>query len=100
VRLYLNVTAGSGTGGLTLQLRGYDKASLDAASPTAYVIFADSAAITATGQYVFEIGPALAASDSHRRGALSSYLPVVYDVNIVHGDGSSYTYSLSSETMA
>lgn len=93
VRLYLNVTAGSGTGGLTLKLRGYDKASGNAA-----VIFQDASAITATGLYVFEIAPSIAASDSHRRAALQAYLPVVWDVQVAHGDSSSYTYSLSAET--
>lgn len=92
-RLYLNVTAASGTGGLTLQLRGYDKESGNAA-----VIFADGSAITATGLYVFELGPAVAAADSHRRAVLNAFLPVVWDVNINHGDGSNYTYSLSAET--
>lgn len=91
-RLYLNVTAASGTGGLTLQLRGYDKVS-----GTAAVIFADASAITATGLYVFEIGPAVGAADTHRRAVLSAFLPVVWDAKVVAGDGSSYTYSLSSE---
>lgn len=92
-RLYLSVTSASGTGGLTLQLRGYDKESGSAA-----VIFADASGITATGLYVFEIGPAVAASDSHRRAVLNAFLPVVWDVNVVHGDSSNYTYSLSAET--
>ena len=92
VRLYLNVTAASGSGGLTLQLRGYEKIT---GNPV--VLFADSAAITATGMYVFEIAPAVGAADSHRRVVLSAYLPLVWDVNIVHGDASNYTYSLSGE---
>lgn len=92
-RLYLNVTAASGTGGLTLQLRGYDKESGSSA-----VIFADPNAITATGLYVFELGPAVGAADAHRRAVLNAFLPVVWDVNIAAGDSSTYTYSLSAET--
>lgn len=92
VRLYLNVTAASGTGGLTLAIRGRDKASSDAAA-----IAKDTTAITATGLYVFELAPGIAAADSQRRLALAALLPVVWDVQIAHGDGSNYTYSLSAE---
>lgn len=92
VRLYLDVTAASGTGGLTVQIRGYDRVSGAAAA-----IAKDTAAITAAGLYVFELAPSIAAADTQRRVALAAYLPVEWDVNVVHGDGSSYTYSLSGE---
>ena len=94
-RLYLNVTNASGTGGLTLQVRGYDKASADA---QAFVIFADTAAITATGQYTFDFAPGITSltGDSRRR-LFSGLLPINWDVNIVHADGSNYTYTLSAD---
>lgn len=92
VRLYLNVTAASGTGGLTLSIRGRDKAS--SAAPA---IAKDAAAITATGLYVFELAPNAAAADTQRHFALSALLPVLWDVQIAHGDASQYTYSLSGE---
>jgi hypothetical protein len=91
-RFYLNVSAASGTGGLTFQLRGYDKES-----GLSVVLFADTAAITATGTYVFEIAPSVGAASSGRRAVLSAFLPVTWDVNIAVGDASSYTYSLSAE---
>ena len=92
-RFYLNVTAASGTGGLTFQLRGWDKAS-----NTSVVLAADTAPITATGLYVFEVAPSIAAASGVRRVAFNAYLPVQWDVNIAVGDASSYTYSLSMET--
>lgn len=92
-RWYLNVTAASGTGGLTWTLRGYDKAS-----GNFVVIAADSAAVVATGTYSFEIGIAPVAPSGNRRVAVSELLPVQWDVLIAAGDASSYTYSLSMET--
>lgn len=91
-RFYLDVTVASGTGGLTFQLRAHDRFS-----GKYVVIFADASAITATGTYVFEFGPSIAAASTGRRGVLDIYLPVEWDVNIAVGDASSYTYSLSVE---
>lgn len=91
-RFYLDVTAVSGTGGLTFQLRGHDRFTGKYS-----VLFADASAITATGTYVFEFGPSVAAASTGRRGVLDIYLPVEWDVNIAVGDASSYTYTLSVE---
>lgn len=91
LRAYLNVTVASGTGGLTLQLRGYDKAS------GASYVLAATAGITATGLYLLEIAPALVAG-SGNRATFNGYLPVQWDLNVAVGDASSYTYSLSVET--
>lgn len=93
LRVYFNVQVVSGTGGLTLQLLGYDKET-----GSSVVLFQDASGITATGIYLFEIAPAIAAGGSNRRGLLEAYLPVVWAINIVHGDGSNYTYSVSAET--
>ena len=92
VRLYLNVTVISGAG-ITLQLRAYDKAS-----NATFVLLNNASAITTTGLYLFELGPNVANSSGNRIAALSVYLPVQWDVNIVHADGASITYSLSVET--
>jgi hypothetical protein len=93
-RAYLAVSAASGTGGLTLQWRGYDKAS----GNTAIIMLAPTA-ITGAGIYVYEL---LAGYSSAVEGdvkhSISRGLPVQWDINIVHGDSSSYTYSLSVET--
>jgi hypothetical protein len=96
LRLYLHVTVASGTGGLTLQVRGYDKAS----GATAILLVA-SAAVIATGMYVYEL---LAGSSSEAVGdvkdAVSRPLPATWDVNIAVGDSSSYTYSLGADLSA
>jgi hypothetical protein len=93
-RAYLNVSAASGSGGLTLQWRGYDRAS----GNTAIILLAP-VAITGAGIYVYEL---LAGYSSAIEGdvkhSVSRGLPVQWDINIVHGDSSSYTYSLSVET--
>jgi hypothetical protein len=93
-RFYLNVTAVSGTGGLTFHLRAYDPAS-----GSTITLASDGSAITATGLYVFEIWPSgTTTAAGNRRLALQLMLPLNYDVNITVGDSSSYTYSLSVET--
>lgn len=92
LRVYLNVQAASGTGGLTLELLAYDKET-----GSSVVLFADGSGITATGIYVFEIAPAIATGGSNRRGILLAYLPVVWSISVAHGDGSNYTYSVSAE---
>jgi hypothetical protein len=90
-RFYLRVSAASGTGGLTLQLRGWDKAS-----GLSVVIAADATPITAVGLYFYEVGPADV--NTNARFTLNSFMPVQWDVNIAVGDATSYTYSLSMET--
>ena len=92
VRLYLNVTAASGTGGLQPQIRGYDKIS-----GSAVAITTGGAAIQATGLYVYELVSSANAAAGAVKESLARFLPVQWDVNVVHGDGSSYTYSLSCE---
>lgn len=92
-RFYLNVSAVSGTGGLTLQIRAYDRAS-----GNSIVLTSNATAITAAGLYCFDVGSLVGGATGNRLVAFQGYLPVQYDVNIVHADGSSYTYSLSMET--
>jgi hypothetical protein len=94
VRLYLNVTAASGAGGLQPILRGYDKVSGNAVA-----LSTGGTAITATGLYVYEFGLNVAAAAGNVKEAVSRFLPVQWDVDVVHGDGSSYTYSLSADVV-
>ncbi len=91
-RFYLNVTQASGTGGLTFTLRGYDLAS-----GLPFIVVADSAPIVATGLYLFEVAPAVATAGGNLRVSFSALLPIAYDVLMVHGDATNYTYSLSAE---
>jgi hypothetical protein len=93
-RAYVNVTAASGTGGLTLQWRGYDRAS----GNTAKILVAPTP-ITGVGIYVYELlSGNLAAVEGDVVHSVSRGLPVQWDINMVHGDSSNYTYSLSVET--
>lgn len=94
IRLYLNVTVASGAGGLQPQIRGYDKVS-----GSAVAISVGGAAIIATGLYVYELMPSPNVAAGAVKESLGRTLPCQWDVNVVHGDGSSYTYSLSCEVL-
>jgi len=94
LRLYLNVTVASGTGGLQPQIRGYDPISGNAVA-----LSTGGTAITATGTFVYEMGLAEATAVGNVKECLSRPLPIIWDVNVVHGDGSSYTYSLAAEVI-
>ena len=92
----LNVTAASGTGGLSVEIRNIDPIS---GSPTA--ILKATAAITATGIVSYAVGPGVtgtqAATSSAGGTVQSSDLPLgrTWSVAVSVGDASSYTYSLS-----
>ena len=94
-RVYLNVSAASGTGGLNVYFRGYDWAS---GNPAALSGGAASA-ITATGVYVFEMMHGDAAAVGAVQDTVGRFLPVDWDVQVTHADGSNYTYSLSAEVI-
>jgi hypothetical protein len=92
LRLYLNVTVASGTGGLQPQIRGYDPVS---GSPVA--LTTGGVAVTATGTYVYELGLAEGTAANNVKECVLRPLPEVWDVNVIAGDASSYTYSLGAE---
>jgi len=90
VQITLNVTAASGTGGLTVIIRGYDPVA-----SSQYTINALPTSITTTGVYVYEIYPGssgAAASAIAQRTA--GILPRTWSVTMSAGDASSYTYSI------
>lgn len=94
VRLYLDVTAVPGAGGLQVVIRGYDQASGNAVE-----LSAGGRPITQTGTYVYEMrrGPV----PEEQAGVIEvtdRMLPASWDVLVKHGETSSYTYSLSAET--
>jgi hypothetical protein len=93
-RVYLNVTAASGTGGLTPQFRGYDRVSASAVA-----LSAGGSAITATGLYVYEMMPNPRTAFGNVKESVGCFLPYVWDFQITVGDSSSYTYSVSCEVM-
>jgi hypothetical protein len=92
VRLYLNVTVATGTGGLQPQIRGYD-----AISGNAVALTTGGSAIVGTGTYVYEMGLAEGTAAGNVKECVLRPLPTIWDVNVVAGDSSSYTYSLSAE---
>lgn len=91
VIIYLNVTAASGTGGLTVQLRGFNNEG-------AAVVFFAATAVTSTGNRTYVCSPWNLSAAANGITAIAGVpLPMRFDVNVAHGDGSSYTYSLIAE---
>lgn len=96
IMVILNVTAASGTGGLTPKVR-----IIDVISGNPCQINANITAITATGRFGFEIYPgastAVASSSSgwvaQRTAACLAGMTIQVGISV--GDASSYTYSLS-----
>lgn len=91
---YLNVTAASGTGGLTLRL-----ISIDPLSGAVAISAAVSAAVTTTGLRVVHFGPGVGASSGAflAGGGAGVMLGTQFALQVSHGDASSYTYSLAYE---
>lgn len=96
IRLYLNITVASGSGGLQPVIRGYDKISGATVS-----LSTGGTAIVATGCYCYEMGLGLlsTAKQGNIEECQNRPVPVQWDVNVVAGDASSYTYSLSVEVL-
>ncbi len=95
VRLYLSITAASGTGGLSPVFRGYDRISGSPVELTA----GGGAPITAAGVYCYEINAESipTAVFGNVKEAACRQIPYQWDVTVKVGDASSYTYSLSAD---
>ena len=93
VRVYLNITAASGTGGLKAIIRGYDRVS----GLPVNITVGGAAAVIATGLYVYELVSSGNVAVSPVLESVGRFLPVQWDVLVTVGDASSYTYSLSCE---
>jgi len=99
-RFYLDVTGASGTGGLTLAVRGY---SWNGIVPTIHgesygnpgVILTAPAAIAATGVFIYELLPVAQAAHGAVQLAIAETLPVYWDVQVQHADASNYSYAVS-----
>lgn len=94
VLLFLNVTAASGTGGLSVRLQ-----AVDPLSGTAALANGGPTLVTATGLYAYEFYPGgLSAAPSTSAGfvvqRVSCALPRSWSAVVNVGDASSYTYSL------
>lgn len=87
VLVFLDVTAASGTGGLQTKVQAKDYlsgkwVSLNASPP----------AVTAAGTLLYMVYPSATAGANQNT---QSVLPRTWRVYVIHGDGSSYTYSVS-----
>lgn len=94
VRLYLNVTVASGSGGLRPVLRGYDKASGATVELTT-----GGTGITTTGLFCYEISGASLPSTAfgNVKEVACRSIPFQWDALVKHLDGSTYNYSLSAD---
>jgi hypothetical protein len=95
LRVYLVVTAASGTGGLTVFIRGYDKATLTPAK-----LNAGGGAVITTGVFVYELSTSSQTPAGDVKETVARLLPCIWDVNVAVGDASSYTYSVSCEVVS
>lgn len=92
--LILNVTAASGTGGLTVVW----ETPVPGTDSTYAQLNADPTAITATGQFIYELSPGASGAGGTNEDVeqrVSGVLPQDWRATVKHGDGSNYTYSLS-----
>jgi hypothetical protein len=89
IQVILNVTAASGTGGLTVNIRGKDPVS-----GNYYILHAAPTAVTATGLKVYELYPGIGAAAGDLTARASAILPRSFNLQVAVGDASSYTYSL------
>jgi hypothetical protein len=90
VVVFLNITAASGTGGLQVIVEGKDPVS-----GSYQQINATPAAVTATGFKSYVVYPGAASGpQGDVTQTTEQVLPRTWRVRVVHGDGSSYTYSV------
>lgn len=108
-RLYLTVTAASGTGGLQVLFRGYDRVPGpnsypgEGGNPTIYTgawchLSAGGAPVTQPGTYCYELSAFGGVPRGNVMDVTQCQLPYLWGARVVALDGSSYTYSLSAET--
>lgn len=90
ILIFLNVTAASGTGGLQVRLMAKDPVS-----GTYFAMAATPTAVTATGKnaYVFYPGSSAGAAGNVAQN-VSIVMPRTIAIEVIHGDGTSYTYSV------
>ena len=89
IMVWLNITAASGTGGLTIRVRGYDPVS---GLPA--IVSTNGNNYTTTGLKYLVLYPGKIDQGALTNDFDSGPLPRTFDVGVQHGDASSYTYSL------
>lgn len=91
VMVELNVTAASGTGGLTVRIVGV-------INGTSHIL-ASTSAQTAVGKYLLELYPGTGATSDEVTKRQSGALPKTWFAQVSHGDATSYTYSLGASLL-
>jgi hypothetical protein len=94
--VYVRTTVFASGTGYKVLLRGYSPG--DPSTP--YQINAGSAAITGVGLYILQMYPSLQTTPppgSNISETIAGILPGMFDIQVVHLDGSPYTYSVSYE---
>lgn len=90
ILVYLNISAASGTGGLSVGVRGKDPVSGN------YASLGTSSTYTTTGIRVFAFGRGVGAYTNMNFvwGGIGVPIPDTLRIEIAHADASSYTYSV------
>ena len=90
--VWLNITAASGTGGLTCRVEGKDPAG-----GGYFALHAAPAAVVATGLQTHVLYPGVTGDAVSQPTQI--VLPRTWRVRVVHGDATSYTYSVGASLM-
>jgi|HubBroStandDraft_4_1064222.scaffolds.fasta_scaffold03234_4 hypothetical protein len=90
LHVVLVVTAASGSGGLTVHIQQVDRDSGNTVD-----LLVAGAAVTAIGTYAYQLAPGEGAAASGILVAVGRQLPTDWQVSVVAGDASSYTYQLN-----
>lgn len=91
LKLFLNVSAASGTGGLYPQLNYYDPVTQ---APSGQTVWGTTGK-TVTGLFIYQLFPE--PSLNVLSGGLAvDFLPSQFSISIHHGDATNYTYSLGA----
>lgn len=95
IRVYVNVTAASGTGGLSLYLEGLNPATATW-SEIGYIGIGPN-----VWNRVFEFGPHVGDTimGTFQGGAMGLVVPESFRIKIVHADATNYTYSVGMEAV-
>lgn len=96
ILVILNVTAASGTGGLSLRINAREP-DYAAGTTAPWTVPLNNAPtpVTTTGSYSYTLYPWSAAGAS----STSFYLPRTFSIHVEHADSSSYTYSLGYQLL-
>lgn len=97
VIVYLNVTAASGTGGLTPRLFG-----VEPTTNTVATIASAATAATTVGTRIYHFGPGVGGVNGATIawGGAGVMLGGRFQIQVLHGDASNYTYSVTYELIA